>query len=100
MDPTETITLSELSRCCALSEAEIDELVDYCALVPLFPEDTSRTFSAQSVAPLRAACKLRVEFDLDLFTVAILLGNLNRIDVLERQVQSLLALLPAHRLEN
>jgi hypothetical protein len=30
-----------------------------------------------------------------LFTVAMLLGNLNRIEILERQVQQLLALLPA-----
>jgi len=45
---------------------------------------------------LRAASKLRLDFDLDLFTVAILLGNLNRIEVLERQVHSLQALLPPH----
>ena len=48
------------------------------------------------VTPLRVAGKLRVDFDLDLFTVAILLGHLNRIEVLQRQVQQLQALLPAH----
>jgi chaperone modulatory protein CbpM len=37
---------------------------------------------------------MRLDFDLDIFTVAILLGNLNRIEVLERQVHSLQALLP------
>jgi chaperone modulatory protein CbpM len=46
------------------------------------------------VAPLRSAAKLRFDFDLDIFTVAIVLGNLNRIELLERQVQSLLALVP------
>jgi chaperone modulatory protein CbpM len=37
---------------------------------------------------------MRVDFDLDIFTVAMLLGHLNRIEVLERQVISLKALLP------
>jgi chaperone modulatory protein CbpM len=47
------------------------------------------------VVPLRTAAKLRQDFDLDLFTVAILLGNLSRIEILQRQVQQLQALLPA-----
>jgi chaperone modulatory protein CbpM len=36
---------------------------------------------------------MRSDFDLDIFTVAILLDNLNRIEALERQVHSLQALL-------
>ena len=92
----ETITLSELARCCEMSEDELDELVDYCALMPVSAAQPERIFSVQWVAPLRAAGKLRLDFDLDLFTVAILLGNLNRIEVLQRQVQQLQALLPAH----
>jgi chaperone modulatory protein CbpM len=95
LDGSETISLVELSRCCEMSVAELDELVDYCALVPLNAATPERVFSAAWVAPLRAADKLRLDFDLDLFTVAILLGNLNRIEVLERQVQQLRALLPA-----
>ena len=92
----ETITLSELAQCAGMSEDDLDELVDYCALVPLFAAQPERIFSAQWVTPLRVAGKLRVDFDLDLFTVAILLGHLNRIEVLQRQVQQLQALLPAH----
>lgn len=95
LDSSETVSLTELSRCCEMSVAELDELVDYCALVPLTAAPQERVFSAAWVAPLRAAGKLRLDFDLDLFTVAILLGNLNRIEMLERQVQQLQALLPA-----
>jgi chaperone modulatory protein CbpM len=95
LDGRETITLTELSHCCAMSVTELEELVDYCALVPLVAGAPERIFSAEWVIPLRAADKLRLDFDLDLFTVAILLGNLNRIEMLERQVQQLLALLPA-----
>lgn len=94
LDTRETITLTELSDCSGMSEAELNELVDYCALVPLTPVDEERVFSAQWVAPLRHASKMRVDFDLDIFTVAMLLGHLNRIEVLERQVISLKALLP------
>lgn len=94
LDTRETITLSELSDCCGMSEAELDELVDYCALVPATPINQQRAFSAHWVAPLRSVSKMRADFDLDIFTVAILLGNLNRIEALERQVHSLQALLP------
>jgi chaperone modulatory protein CbpM len=98
LDTREIITQAELSQCCGMSEAELNELVDYCALVPNTqpnpPVIEERTYSAQWVVPLRNASKMRQDFDLDLFTVAILLGNLNRIEVLERQVHSLQALLP------
>jgi chaperone modulatory protein CbpM len=94
LDTRETVTLTELSHCCGMSEAELDELVEYCALVPVAPAAPERAFSAQWVTPLRNASKLRVDFDLDMFTVAILLDNLTRIEVLERQVHSLQALLP------
>ncbi|MBE0474368.1 chaperone modulator CbpM [Rhodoferax sp.] len=93
LDTTEIITLTELADCCGMSPAELDELVDYNALVPLnsLPE---RAFSAHWVAPLRTASKLRLDFDLDLFTVAMLLEKLIQIELLERQVQSLQALVP------
>jgi len=98
LDTRETVTQAELSHCCGISEAELDELVDYCALVPVTITSTcmDRAFSAQWVVPLRHVAKLRLDFDLDLFTVAILLGNFNRIEALERQVLSLQALLPPH----
>jgi chaperone modulatory protein CbpM len=96
LDTRETVTLTELSECCGMSVAELDELVDYCALVPVTPANHQVVFSAQWVVPLRAASKLRGDFDLDLFTVAILLENLNRIEVLERRVHSLQALVPQH----
>jgi len=93
-DHSATITLTELAQCCGMSAQELDELVDYSALLPLMGEAPERVFSAHWVAPLRSAAKLRFDFDLDLFTVAILLSHLSRIDTLERQVQALLARVP------
>jgi chaperone modulatory protein CbpM len=95
LDSGETVTLAELSLFCEMSEAELDELVDYCALVPFFTPTQERVFSAEWVVPLCTVRKLRLDFDLDLFTVAMLLGNLKRIEALERQVERLEALLPA-----
>jgi chaperone modulatory protein CbpM len=94
LDERETITVSELSRVCALSAEELDELVDYGALLPLREVRHERLFSADCVMPLRSAGRLRRDFDLDLFAVALLLEHLRRIDVLERQVRALEARVP------
>ena len=94
LDDREAVSLSELSQCCGMSLSELDELTDYCALMPQNPAMQDRLYSVQWIGPLRAASQLRLDFDLDLFTVAIVLGQLNRIDVLERQVMSLMARLP------
>lgn len=94
LDAREAVTLAELAQICALSAAELDELMDYGALVPMQDVRQERLFSAECVMPLRTAGKLRRDFDLDLFTVGLLLGYLNRIEALERQVRSLEAHLP------
>jgi chaperone modulatory protein CbpM len=90
----ETVTESELSRVCAMSSSELDELVDYGALAPMNTAQPERIFSAKCVMPLRTASQLRHDFVLDLFTVAMLLGYLSRIESLERQLRSLPRALP------
>ncbi|HQS00165.1 MULTISPECIES: chaperone modulator CbpM [unclassified Polaromonas] len=96
LDAHEAVTLAELAQICALSVDELDELMDYGALVPVQDVRQERLFSAECVMPLRTAGKLRQDFDLDLFTVGLLLGYLNRIEGLERQVRSLQAHLPGN----
>ena len=96
LDARETVTVAELSRACGLSAAELDELVEYGALAPLQRDTAERAFSAEWIVPLRTAGRLRQDFDLDLFAVAILLGYLNRIEELEREVKFLRAHLPGH----
>jgi len=96
LDTSASISLAELADCCGLTAAELDELVDYNALTPLDGVAPERVFSAHWVVPLRTVAKLRVDFDLDLFTVAMMLGQLDRIAQLEQQVQSLQSQLPLH----
>jgi chaperone modulatory protein CbpM len=94
LDARETVTVPELARACGLSAAELDELIEYGALAPLGGNEADRVFSAEWVVPLRTASRLRQVFDLDLFAVAMLLGYINRIEDLEREVKSLRARLP------
>ncbi|NML48261.1 hypothetical protein HHL11_31220 [Ramlibacter sp. G-1-2-2] len=90
LDNQRSIDQAELAQTCGLSAAEIDELVEYGALVPLVSErPDGRLFSAAVVPSLREAARLRVDFDLDLFTMSLLLGYLQRIVQLEQQLRSL-----------
>ena len=92
----EIITHTELTQVCRLSAAELDELVEYGALVPLQQQGEQRTFSRSCVVSLRTATQLKQDYDLDLFTVALLLEQLGRIEELEREVRFLRAHLPSH----
>jgi chaperone modulatory protein CbpM len=96
LDATEVIGAAELARICGLSTSELDELVDYGALAPLPADEGEPVFSAECVGSLRKACQLRLDFDLELFSVALMLGYLHRIELLERQLLALQARAPAH----
>ena len=91
LDGRETVTVTELSHACALSAAELDELVAYGALAPLHATPQETLFSAQWVMPMRTAARLRRDLELDLYSVAIMLGYLERIDGLESELRSLQA---------
>ena len=98
LDASETLSAAELARACGLSDAELQELVGYGAAQPLKAGEGGNLFSAGCVVSLRHACQLRRDFDLDLFTVALLWEHLSRIEALEREVRTLRAHLPAHLL--
>ena len=91
LDTQRNLDQQELAQMCAMSEAEIDELVDYGVLLPLASEN-GRVFNAAVVPSLREAASLRTDFDLDLFTVSLLLRYLQRIVHLEQQLRALQAL--------
>lgn len=91
LDARETVNIAELSRVSGMSPDELVELIEYGALAPLESNAQGNIFSAVCIVPLRTVCKLRMDFDLDVFTVAVLMGYLDRIDALERQVHSLQA---------
>jgi len=84
----------ELEHICGLKAVQVDELVEYGALVPLPGADEPRLFDAGCVPPLREALRLHAVFDLDLFAVGLLTGYLQRIQHLEQQVHALHAQVP------
>lgn len=96
LDARETVTLAELTRVCGMTEAELRELIEYGALAPVERAQPELRFSSECVAGLRQAGRLRRDFELDMFAVALLLDYLHRIDFLERQIKSLQAHLPGH----
>jgi chaperone modulatory protein CbpM len=91
LDACEPLDLTELARISEMSFEELSELVEYGALSPLVANQQELGFSSQCLTPLRTASKLRRDYDLDLFTMAILMGYLHRIESLEGQLQSLQA---------
>ena len=91
LDTQRSVDQQELAQMCTMSEAEVDELVDYGVLVPLATEPR-RLFNAAVVPSLREAVHLRTDFDLDLFTVSLLLRYLQRIVQLEQQLRTLQSL--------
>jgi chaperone modulatory protein CbpM len=90
LDTRHNVDQQELAQMCSMSEAEVDELVDYGVLVPLV-NAPGRLFNAAVVPSLREAVRLRADFDLDLFTVSLLLRYLQRIVQLEHQLRALQA---------
>lgn len=95
LDAQRRIDPAELAHVCSLTVAELEELVEYGALTPVAAEGSGlREFSAACVVPLREAVRLRTLYDLDLFTVSLLLGYLQRIAQLEHQMHALQAQLP------
>jgi chaperone modulatory protein CbpM len=95
LDPLRRIEQGDLAALCSLTSAEVDELVEFGALLPLSGATPgSHEFSASCVPPLREACRLRQDYDLDLFTASLLLGYLQRIAHLEHQLRGLHAHIP------
>jgi chaperone modulatory protein CbpM len=96
LDEQHTVGMPELSRACGLSAAELLELIDYGALAPMAGQADPPLFSTSCITPLREAARVRSDFDLDLFAIAILLGYIHRIDDLQRELHAQRAQLPSH----
>ena len=90
----DSVGFRELAAACAVSLADLRELMDYGALAPLQPPPTEPVFATSYVEPLRLAGIARRDYDLDLFVVVILMDYLQRIAQLESQLCTLKAQRP------
>ena len=85
----------ELARLCGLRSADIDELVEYGTLRPVgHGVEQELVFPGDCVSALRRAAQLKLRYDLDLFSMALLVEQLQRIEQLEARVRWLQAHLP------
>jgi chaperone modulatory protein CbpM len=87
-------SLAELAELSGLPESELRELVDYGAVTPIDPDASPLVFSGKCLLTVRTACRLRVSFDLEPYSVALMVTLLERIQDLEAQVCDLRAQLP------
>jgi len=90
-------SLAELAEISGLPESELRELVDYGAVTPIDPQSSPWMFDGKCLLTVRTACRLRVSFDLEPDSVALMITLLEQIEDLEGQVRELRAQLPEHR---
>ncbi len=86
--------LAELAELSGISEPDLRELVDYGAITPRNPDSPQWTFKGECLVTVRAACRLRVNFDLEPHGVALVVSLLERIHDLEAQLIRLSAQMP------
>lgn len=89
LDERTEFSLHELAELSGLPMLELEQLVEYEALMPSDPGAATPTFSAQSLIAARTACRLRAGFDLDAPGLALVLALLERIRQLESRLQAL-----------
>lgn len=79
----------ELADFCQLSNEEIIELMEYGVVRPLVSTSRREAFSWEMAIQLKLANQIRLDYDLDLFTVVIFMDYQNKINHLDEKIQSL-----------
>ena len=90
-------SIEQLAELAGLSAAEVREFVEYGAIAPLDAGAPQWRFTGRCLVTVRAACRLRADFELEPHGVALAISLLDRIRELEREIASLRAKMP-HRL--
>lgn len=88
------LSLTELAELSGLAEAELHELVDCGAIVPVDPRAGSPTFHADAIVAAKTAARLRRAFELDTQGLALAMALLERVHDLEAQLTRLQAQAP------
>lgn len=94
LDTHQEVSFAQLAQSSGLSEAELRELVDCGALVPINAQSAAWTFGGDCLVTVRTACRLRDDLELDTHALALALMFLDRIRRLEEQLRDLQAQMP------
>jgi hypothetical protein len=93
-DEHQQFSLAELADLSGMSEADLRQLIEYAAIVPVDPDKVEAMFGAECLVTARKAQRLRSDFDLDASSLALALSLLERIRELEKRLQALGAQFP------
>jgi chaperone modulatory protein CbpM len=77
---------ADASLHCNLDLAEIEELMEYGAISYAEYQSVEEHFSWPSVLMLKTANRLRMDYDLDLFTIVLIMDFLKKIQTLEEKI--------------
>jgi chaperone modulatory protein CbpM len=89
LDEGGVLTLAQLVELSDLPEMELRALVDYGALTPIDPNAASWMFTASWVVVARTASRLRRDFELDAYSLSVVLQYAQRVDALEAELRAL-----------
>jgi chaperone modulatory protein CbpM len=90
-------SLTEVAEISGLTESELREFVEYGAIAPVDPAAAPWSFTGRSLITVRAACRLRADFELEPHGVALVVSLLDRIGELQSELARLQAQLPRRR---
>ena len=91
LDERLTLTLDQLVEMSELPAEDLRALVDYGALAPVDPAAASWTFTASWVVVARTAGRLRRDFELDAYSLSVVLRYAQRVEALEAELRALRA---------
>ena len=94
LDEHYEFSLAELAELSGVSQAELRVWVDEGVLVPVDPKAEPWSFGADRLMTVRVAHRLREDFELEPYGVALVVTLLERIHALEAEVCGLRAKLP------
>ena len=90
-------SITEVAEIAGLAESELREFVEYGAIAPVDPAAAQWTFTGRSLVTVRAACRLRADFELEAHGTALVVSLLDRIGELQSELARLRAQLPRRR---
>jgi chaperone modulatory protein CbpM len=79
-------SLDDVGIFCNLSVSEVQELLEYGVISSANDNETEQKFSRPIVLMLQSANRLRKDYDLDLFTIVLIMDFLKRIHELEQKI--------------
>ena len=94
LDEREVISIDEIVERSGFSEAELRDFVEYGVIAPVDRQAARWTFCPDCIVTLRAAYRLRDDFDLGAHQLALVLSLMGQVRDLEARLQNLAARMP------